>query len=92
MEYLCFKVEQEAVDLMCSNDPLRAAFGKHLELISKALHDIEWVDDSDMSAGDEYKAIRTCLAEGAELQEAIVMANAAVRRLQKVIDEAEKSK
>jgi len=41
---------------------LRAAFRAHLELVAKALHDIEWVDSYDYGPGDECEAIRACFA------------------------------
>lgn len=39
----------------------RRLLGRLVEKISIALHDIEWVDSSDTSPGDEIKAIDACL-------------------------------
>ena len=53
------------------NPNLRQAFADHLELVAKAMHDIEWVDSGDYGNKDEVEAIRAVLAEGAELMVAI---------------------
>lgn len=42
------------------NDVLRLAFASHLELVAKAMHDIEWVDSGDTEHGSEYPAIEAC--------------------------------
>lgn len=39
----------------------RLLFQKLLKLVAKAMHDIEWVDSSDYSDGDENEAIDACL-------------------------------
>ena len=51
--------------------PERQAFAKHLKLVAKALHDIEWVDSGDYGRGDENEAIRACIGDGAVLGAAI---------------------
>ncbi len=43
-------------------NPRREAFQKLLKLVSKAMHDIEWVDSSDYGRGDENEAIDACFA------------------------------
>lgn len=42
--------------------PQRRAFAAHLELVAKALHDIEWVDSCDYGPGDENAAIMACIS------------------------------
>ena len=39
------------------NDSRRIMFNSLLKLVSKAIHEIEWVDSGDCSPGDEYKSI-----------------------------------
>ncbi len=62
MNYLYSRIEMDAT--FEQNTPLRKAFAKHLEMVCKALHDIEWVDSCDYGPGDENEAIRACLQHG----------------------------
>lgn len=55
MEYLFIRVEEE--NLFKENTPLRILFRRHLNLVAKALHDIEWVDSDDYGEGKEEEAI-----------------------------------
>ena len=64
MEYLYLKVGDAADNLRLSNIPVRRAFGKHLKLVARALHDIEWVDSADCIEGDEVPAIVAALGVG----------------------------
>jgi len=57
-----------------ANTPLRKAFLKHLDKVSEAMRQIEWVDSADMSPGDEEEAIRKCLTPEADKLE--ILANA----------------
>lgn len=63
MDYFYSQVESEARELSISRNPLRRAFGKHLMNVSKALHDIEWVDSGDYGDGDEEEIIKKVLGE-----------------------------
>ena len=60
-DYFYGRLEDVALRLQCERDPLRKAFGSHLQKCAKALHDIEWVDSCDCSPGDEVKAIKAVL-------------------------------
>ena len=86
MNYLYAKIEADAV--FDQNTSERRAFAKHLELICKALHDIEWVDSGDTSPVDENEAIRACLAPDVVLQAAIDHAIQARDSLSTEIDRA----
>lgn len=55
----------------------RKAFAKHLSLVAKALHDIEWVDSGDFSEGDESAAIQACLSPSLLLETATEQAMSA---------------
>ncbi len=45
-----------------ARDELRLAFARHLRLVAKAMHDIEWVDSVDLALIDEAIAIAAVLA------------------------------
>ena len=62
MDYLCYKVQDAAKNLINDKCPKRRAFGLHLKKVSEALHDIEWVDSADKSSGDEFPAIMACVS------------------------------
>lgn len=66
----------------------RKAFAKHLKLISKALHDIEWVDSGDYGEGEENEAIRACLEPAVILEAAIEQAHAAAKDLKAELERA----
>ena len=84
-EYLCFKIQDAADQLVHSKDPLRKAFGKHMSLVADAMHDIEWVDSGDKGHGDEIEAIRAVLEPNVSekvLPILIEDANALIEQLQ----------
>jgi len=56
-------VEDMALALSRKKSPLHNAFGRHLLLVAKAMHDIEWVDSGDYGEGREFKAIEIALGE-----------------------------
>jgi hypothetical protein len=87
MNYIYSKLEYEAN--FRQDTPERRAFAKHLELVIKALHDIEWVDSGDYRPGDENAAIRACLGDAVMLAAVLEMATEAVATLQAEIDRAE---
>lgn len=88
MNYIYSKLEYEGT--FREDTPERKAFAKHLKLVCKALHDIEWVDSGDYGEGCENQAIRACLSDAAVLNEAIEMAQEARDRLSALIDKARK--
>lgn len=75
MNYLYSKLEYEAN--FREDTPERRAFAKHLKLVAKALHDIEWVESGDYGPGDDAEAIRACLSNGATLEAAVDVAHEA---------------
>jgi hypothetical protein len=87
MNYIYSRLQSEAH--FRQDTPERRAFAKHLELVVKALHDIEWVDSSDYGPGDENAAIRACLGDAVMLSTVLEMAKEAVATLQAEIDKAE---
>lgn len=55
--YFCYEVDSFVEELNTLNDPKRIAFKKLMFLVSKACHDIEWVDSGDYGVGDERASI-----------------------------------
>lgn len=90
MNYLYSKLEYEA--FFRTDTPERKAFAKHLKLVAKALHDIEWVDSGDYGPGDENDAIRACLGDSLVLEAAIEQAHEAATMLRAEIDRAAESR
>ena len=86
MNYLYSKLEYDTNFI--ENTIERRAFAKHLKLVAKALHDIEWVDSSDYGPGDDAEAIRACLSNAVILQAAIDDAQQAIKALQAEIERA----
>ena len=68
-DYVYGKVQDTAESLQHSPDALRRAFGDHLSLCAKALHDIEWVDSCDYGKGGERPAIEAALGVQARVLE-----------------------
>lgn len=68
-EYAFRRLDELSDSLEGSRDPLRRAFGKHLRVCSKAMHDIEWVDSGDCSPPIDTDAIKKALGKDAHLLE-----------------------
>lgn len=64
-----------------SGSALHLAFADHLDKVSKAMHDLEWVDSCDYGKGDEAEAIRAVLSPTAELEAATSLARRALAEL-----------
>jgi hypothetical protein len=62
-DYFCFKMDDVVDKLQHERSPLRRAFGKHLSLCAKAMHDIEWADSGDIGEGEEIAAIKVVLSD-----------------------------
>lgn len=86
MDYLYCKLECDAT--FRETTPERRAFAKHLKLVAKALHDIEWVDSGDYGPGDDAEAIRACLSVGATLEAAVEAAHEARKHLTAELERA----
>lgn len=67
-------------DFIC-NTPERTAFKKHLDLVAKALREIEFADSPF-----ENDAIRACLSDTAVLESIIETASYTIKQLQNEID------
>lgn len=69
--------------------PLRKAFASHLAKVSKAMHDIEWVDSGDCAEGDEAAAIRAVLGkdgDAMELEEVVKDARIVLSQLTEILN------
>lgn len=51
-------VRHDKPEITATSHEARVRLGKLVELVAVALHDIEWVDSSDMSPEDELPAIQ----------------------------------
>lgn len=89
-DYLCYKVKDAAKQLCEEKCNHRKAFGKHLHLISEALHDIEWVDSCDLGRGDEIKAIMKCIEPQDVLNTSVEDTKEMIKRLQDLIKDIDK--
>ena len=66
-QYFYGQLEDIATRLQSERDPVRKAFGSHLQLCAKALHDIEWVDSGDYGEKREVESIRMALGKDASV-------------------------
>lgn len=89
MNYLYSKLDYDAN--FSTHTTERRAFKAHLVKVSKALHDIEWVDSCDYGPGDENAAIRACLSSAQMLEAVIEQAKESLKALQDEIAKAEGS-
>lgn len=65
LDYIYGRVEEAAFQIIRkATNPHQKAFGRHLLLVSQALHDIEWVFSGDYEEGDDLVAIQKVLPEG----------------------------
>lgn len=69
-DYVCYKFGDVAERLLAEQNPARRALGKQVDLIAKALHDIEWVDSGDYGRDDDQEAIHAAL--GANSKELVL--------------------
>lgn len=79
MNYLYSRIEYDAT--FNTDTTERRAFKKHLALVAKALHDIEWVDSGDCGPGYESKSILDCLSSNSILQQSIADAELVLSEL-----------
>lgn len=85
LDYVYSRVESISFP---ADTPERRAFLAHLQLVAKALHDIEWVDSCDYGPGDENAAIRACVGDGRVLDAAIERAHEAAKELRAELERA----
>jgi hypothetical protein len=82
LDYVYRRVDDaiEAIEARATTAQQRA-FAAHLRLVSKALHDLEWVWSADKSPGDEEAAIAAVVTPAAVLAEAVAQARKAQQEL-----------
>ena len=68
-DYFTHKCSDVADQLEADGSPLRRAFGSHMRLVAKAMHDVEWADSGDIGRGDDRKAIQEVLGDSADIRE-----------------------
>ena len=82
-DYVFYKFDDVAEKLLAEQSPARRSLGKQIQLIAKALHDIEWVDSGDYGEGDDEAAIDAALGENAKqivLSELVVGAEISINK------------
>ena len=84
-DYAYAKVQEVADRLINQKDDLRRAFGEHLQLVAKAMHDVEWVDSGDFGQGGDVNAIQAVVARPKEKRIELLKKDA-----QKIIDKLER--
>ncbi len=92
-DYFYSRLEEVAARLQGEREPIRVAFGKHLQKCADALHAIEWVDSGDSGEGGEVAAINAALGKNTPvlvLDETRKQAEAALSQLTKAIQESRK--
>lgn len=67
-DYAYIKLEEISERLKSATCPYRRALGRKLDKFTTAIHDIEWVDSSDMGEGDDIPAIKKALGKNCELE------------------------
>lgn len=92
LDYVYNKVSDAAGCIRSlSKKPIHLAFAKHLDLVSKALYDLELVFSHDCSYPSEERAIQACLKENDELTSAREEAEKVLKNLQEVLEKSKKS-
>ena len=89
MDYLYQKLQYASFR---ETTPERQAFKKHLQLVAKAMHDIEWVDSGDYGPGDDSESIRKCLNETDVLEATIETAKVVLNALTAELERVQKCK
>jgi hypothetical protein len=87
MNYLYSQVEGVHFE---TNTSIRRAFMKHLELVAKALHDIEWVDSGDCSFGDEDEAILAVISRDVAVDQSVIDVKNAIKDLNDALERRSK--
>ncbi len=72
-DYVYHQFDEVAERLEQEPQPLRRALGKHIRLVSIAMHSIEWVDSCDYGPGDEIDDIEKVLGDSAKSQEITIV-------------------
>lgn len=88
LDHVYGRMDSAARDIaMSAKTPLWRAFAKHLDQVSKALRDVEWVMSCDYGPDGADDSIRACLPQDAELRQAIADAESARDTLARLIKE-----
>ncbi len=84
-------MEDIAMKLCNEPNPMYKAFGRHLHLVAKALHDVEWALSGDYGNEQENEAIEKVLKNTVNniiLSEMIIQAKELIPALQQAIEQA----
>lgn len=90
-DYLCYKMQDAAHRLMRKEEcTYRRAFGELMNKCADAMHDIEWVDSSDKSEGDDEVSIMKCITHSDVLKTLVEEAQETSKELNRLIELAKK--
>jgi len=85
LDYVYVTVEEAANEINKSKNRERRVFAKLLFKVSKALHDIEWVDSGDYGEGEEIESMKACYVN--EKEETIKFMLEEAKALKKELEE-----
>jgi hypothetical protein len=90
LDYIFSRVE-DASEMIRKNcdTPLHKAFARHLLLVSKALHDIEWVMSGDKGEGDDIEAIKKVVSSQLLLETLVEDAKEIQKQLKEALSSIE---
>jgi len=92
LEYACYKIEEIASSVRRRAErPIHKALADHLDIVAKALHDLEWVWSGDYSGGQEDEAIMAVVNPVDVLATATRDAEKALAELTAAISEAKET-
>ncbi len=88
LDYVYLRVQDAADSIRSqSSEPHLLAFARHLDLVAKALKDVEWVLSGDNSPGDERPAVMRVVDKQDILDVAEDQLRAAIATAEKVLGE-----
>lgn len=85
-----FRHVEDFCDSLHVTTPEREAFRRHLRLIAKAMHAVEWVDSCDYVKGDETEAIMACISRSDVIDAARERLSAEIARATSVLSQESK--
>jgi hypothetical protein len=90
LNYLYTTVEEAAMTIRqrSRQDPWFLAFADHLNLVAKALHDVEWALSFDYSTAQAYPAIQACVPSHADIRFLLAHAEETLHTLRVHLDQA----
>lgn len=86
LDYVYQRVDSAADRLLEDKDPTFRAFGAHLKLVQKALHDVEWYLSGDYGREQCGKSLAQILTKADVLAQVVQEAREVQHTLQTLLD------